>query len=109
MRPRSVLLTSTCLGMFSKKYQKSLKNPPETHPKSKKNRRKIKKNLKKWMAKAKMSAENQKMREKCEKSAKSDPTWPQDQKKPLLDGIRETLSLLRKELKPSVTYENPFK
>ena len=26
-----------------------------------------------------------------------------------LDGIRETLSLLRKELKPSVTYENPFK
>ena len=32
------------------------------------------------MAKAKMSAENQKIREKCEKSAKSDPTWPQDQK-----------------------------
>ena len=56
-----------------------------------------------------MSEESQKMRKKCEKSAKSDPTWLQDQKKPLLDGIRETLSLLRKELKPSVTYENPFK
>ena len=81
MRPRSILLTSTCLGMFSKTYQKLLKNPPETHPKSMKDRRKIKKNLKKWMAKAKMSAESQKMREKCEKSAKSDPTWPQDQKK----------------------------
>ena len=74
MRPRSVLLTSTCLGMFSKKYQKSLKNPPETHPKSKKNRRKIKKNLKKLMAEAKMSAESQKMRKKCEKTAESDPT-----------------------------------
>ena len=80
MRPRSVLLTSTCLGMFSKNYQKLLKNPPETHPKSMKNRRKIKKNLKKWMAKAKMSAENQKMREQCEKTAKSDPTWPRTKK-----------------------------
>ena len=30
-------------------------------------------------------------------------------KNPSLAGIRETLSLLRKELKPSVTYENPFK
>merc|ERR1711924_555589 len=30
MRPRSVLLTSTRLGMFRKTYQKSSKNPPET-------------------------------------------------------------------------------
>ena len=32
------------------------------------------------MAEAKMSAESQKMLEKCEKSVKSDPTLPQDQK-----------------------------
>ena len=110
MRPRSVLLTSTCLGMFSKKYQKSLKNPPETHPKSKKNRRKIKKNLKKWMAKAKMSAENQKMREKCEKSAKSDPTWPPNQKSILASTgyARPSLYSVR-SVKPTATYENPFK
>ena len=67
-------------GHVFEKISKMLKNPPETHPKSKKNRRKIKKNQEKWMAKAKMSAENQKMREKCEKSGNSDPTWPQDQK-----------------------------
>ena len=60
------------------------------------------------MAKAKMSAENQKMREKCEKSAKSDPTWPQDQKKPLLDGIRETLSLLRKERQTQCNIRKPI-
>ena len=53
-----------------------------------------------------MSEESQKLRKKCEKIAKSDPTWPNN---PSLDGIRETLSLLRKELKPSVTYENPLK
>ena len=53
-----------------------------------------------------MSEERQKMRKQCENTAKSDPTWPNN---PSLDGIRETLSLLRKELKPSVTYENPFK
>ena len=34
---------------------------------------------------------------------------PKTKKGSVLDGIRETLSLLRKELKPSVTYENPFK
>ena len=62
MRPRSVLLTSTRLGMFRKTYQKSSKNPPETLPKSSKNPRKIKKNLKKSMEKAKMSEERQKMR-----------------------------------------------
>ena len=28
------------------------------------------------MEKAKMSEERQKMREKCENTAKSDPTWP---------------------------------
>ena len=95
MRPRSVLLTSTCLGMFSKKYQKSLKNPPETHPKSKKHRRKIKKNLKKWIAKGKTSEESQKMGSTCEKTAKSDPTWPQDQKRilPRRD-TRDPLSIL---------------
>ena len=60
MRPRSVLLTSTRLGLFRKIYQKSSKNPPETLPKSIKNPGKIKKNLKKWMEKAKMSAESQK-------------------------------------------------
>ena len=62
MRPRSVLLTSTRSGMFPKKYQKSSKNPPETLPKSGKNRGKIKKNLKKSMEKAKMSEERQRMR-----------------------------------------------
>ena len=65
------------------------------------------------MAKAKMSAENQKMREKCEKNAKKlrkvTQHGPQTKKVLFLDGIRETLSLLRKELKPSVTYENPLK
>ena len=44
MCPRIVLLTSTRFGMFRKKYQKSSKNPPETFPKSRKNRRKIDKN-----------------------------------------------------------------
>ena len=65
------------------------------------------------MAEPKMSAENQKMREKCEKNAKNCEKWPNMALKPkkvsFLDGIRETLSLLRKELKPSVTYENPLK
>ena len=74
MRPRSVLLTSTRFGMFRKKYQKSSKNPPETCPKSKKNRRKIEKNENKSMEKAKMSEENQKMRYKFEKIAKNGPT-----------------------------------
>ena len=62
MRPRSVLLTSTRLCIFSKRYQKSSKNPPETLPKSNKNRGKNKKNLKKTMEKAKTSEQSQKMR-----------------------------------------------
>ena len=32
------------------------------------------------MEKAKMSEERQKIRKKCETTAKSGPTWPQDQK-----------------------------
>ena len=60
------------------------------------------------MEKAKMSAENQKMREKCEKSAKSDPTWPPNQKKYPLDGIRETLSLLRKERQTHCNLRKPI-
>ena len=62
MRPRSVLLTSTRSGMFRNKFQKSSKNPPETLPKSSKNRGKIKKNLKRSMETAKMSKESQKLR-----------------------------------------------
>ena len=65
------------------------------------------------MEKAKMSEENQKMRYKFEKIAKNCPTWanlePQDQKTWATDGIREPLSLLRKERNPTVTYSNPFK
>ena len=106
MRPRSVLLTSTRFGMFRKKYQKSSKNLAETCPKSKKNQRKIEKNENKSMEKATMSEES----EKCAKHAKKMRKVTQHgSKNPSLDGIRETLSLLRKELKPSVTYENPFK
>ena len=74
MRPRSVSLTSTRFGMFRKKYQKSSKNLLETCPKSRKNQRKIEKNENKSMEKAKMSEENQKLRYKCEKSAKNEPT-----------------------------------
>ena len=70
MRPRSVLLTSTRSGIYRKKYQKLSKNPPETFPKSAKNRGKIKKNLKKSMEKAKMSEERQKKHKKCENDAK---------------------------------------
>ena len=112
MRPRSVLLTSTCLGMFSKKYQKSLKNPPETHPKSKQNRRKIKKNLEKWMEKAKMSEESQKMRKKCKQMSQRKPTWrpktKNRQKVFWLDGMRETLSLLRKERQTHCNLQKPI-
>ena len=65
------------------------------------------------MEKAKMSEESQKMRYKFEKIAKNGSTWanlePQHQKVPVPDGIREPLSLLRKERNPTVTYENPFK
>ena len=62
------------------------------------------------MAEAKMSAESQKMREKCEKSAKSDPTWPQDQKNIVASTgyARSSLYSVR-NAKPTVTYENPFK
>ena len=70
MRPRSVLLTSTRLGMFRKKYQKSSKNLPETYPKSRKNQTKIEKKQNKSKEKAKMSEENQKMRYKFEKMRK---------------------------------------
>ena len=62
MRPRSVLLTSTRLGLFRKKISKIVENPPETLPKSSKNRGKIKKNLKRSMETAKMSEESQKLR-----------------------------------------------
>ena len=61
MRPRSVLLTSTRLGMFREKYQKSSKNLPETFQKLKKNRGKFEKKKNESMEKAKMSEESQKM------------------------------------------------
>ena len=52
-----------------------------------------------------MSEERQKMRKKCENTAKSDPTWP---KNPSLAGIRETLSLLRKERKTQCNLRKPI-
>ena len=60
------------------------------------------------MAKTKISAENQQMREKCEKSTKSDPTMAPKQKRISgLDGIRETLSLLRKERQTQCNIRKP--
>ena len=67
------------------------------------------------MEKAKMSEENQKMRYKCEKIAKHDPTWanlaPQDTKPEKIivrDGMANPHSLLRKERNPSVTLRKPI-
>ena len=64
------------------------------------------------MEKAKMSEENQKMRYRCEKSAKNEPTWanlaPQDQKDVVPDGMANPHSLLRKERNPSVTFRKPI-
>ena len=64
------------------------------------------------MEKAKMSEENQKMRYRCEKSAKNEPTWanlaPQDQKHGVPDGMANPHSLLRKERNPSVTFRKPI-
>ena len=109
MRPRSVSLTSTLLGMFWKKLTKIVekfsRNPPQIEQKSRKKWEKSKKNHGKAQDEWGKPKTANKMRKKCEKS----PNVAPRQKKTLLDGIRETLSLLRKELKPSVTYENPFK
>ena len=64
------------------------------------------------MEKVKMSEESQKMCYKFEKIAKNGPTWanlkPQDQKTWATDGIREPLSLFRKERNPSVTLRKPI-
>ena len=108
MRPRSVLLTSTRFGRFRKKYQKSSNNPAETCPKSRKNRRKIEKNQKNLMEKAKMSEENQQMRYKCEKYEKSANLRLQNQKSSFPDGMANPHSLLRKERNPSVTLRKPI-
>ena len=64
------------------------------------------------MEKVKMSEESQKTSYKFEKIAKNNPTLanlePQDQKTWATDGIREPLSLLRKERNPSVTLRKPI-
>ena len=64
------------------------------------------------MEKAKMSEENQKMRYRCEKRAKREPTWanlaPENQKDVVPDGMVNPHSLLRKERNPSVTLRKPI-
>ena len=91
---------------ISKIVEKSSRNPSQIQEKSKKNQEKSRKMDGKSQDECGKPKNAWKMWKKCEK-------WPNMAPKPKrisgLDGIRETLSLLRKELKPSVTYENPFK
>ena len=67
------------------------------------------------MEKAKTSEENKKMRYRCGKSEKNEPTWanlpPQDEKPEKIivpDGMANPHSLLHKERNPSVTFRKPI-